>query len=135
MEVKMKQTKTYHFNREDIKANDIFYAEHYDLKGERFGHYFYCIYAQHYDRDNKLFRDIVGLLVTTREVPGYNYSMRINDKDAYVCVDSEFRFVSDSDSVQNKFIEVSKEDRKNIAKMYKLFCKKKIKQMNGGRFF
>ena len=134
MEVKMKQTKTFHFNREDIKPKDIFYAEHYDLKGEKFGHYFYCIYSQHYDKNNKLFRDIIGLLITTREVPGYTYKMRINDRDAYVCLDSEFRFVSDSDSVQNKYIEVSKKDANSILKLYKSFNKRKLRQMKGGIF-
>lgn len=134
MEV-MTMKKTYHFSREDVKPNDIFYAEHYDLNGEKFGHYFYCVYAQHYDQDNKLFRDVLGLLITTREVPGYTYKMRINDKDAYVCLDSEFRFVSDTQSIQNKHIDVSKIDARNILKSYKRFCNKKFKQMKGGKFF
>ena len=136
MEVMMALTKkTYHFNREDVKPNDIFYAEHYDLNGEKFGHYFYCVYSQYEDKENKLFRDIIGLLITTRDVPGYNYQMRINGKDAYVCVDSEFRFVSDSDNVQNKHIDVSKKDAKNVLKMYKKFIAKKFKQMKGGKLF
>lgn len=136
MEVTMKnlefEKKTYHFNREDIKANDVFYGVHYDLNGKKFGHYFYCIYSQHHDKQNNLFRDIIGLLITTKEVPGYNYEMIINDRKAYVCVDSEIRFVSDVDYVQNKYIAISKKDQRKILKMYKAFSRKKQKQMKGG---
>ena len=128
------EKKTYRFNREDIKPNDIFFGEHYDLNGRKFGHYFYCIYSQGQDTNNNLFRDIIGLLITTKEVPGYNYKMEINERVAYVCVDNEVRFVSDMDIVQNKYIEISKKDKTNIIKMYKKFCKNKIKQMRGGSY-
>lgn len=130
----MKTSKAYHFNREDIKPNDVFYADHYDLNGKLYGHYFYCIYSQNEDRDNKLFRDIVGLLITTKEVPGYNYKMVINGRQAYVCIDSEFRFVSEQERVQNKYVDIDKKDARNIHKMYKKFCQKKLKQMKGGRW-
>jgi hypothetical protein len=105
------EKKTYHFNKEGIKANDIFYGEHYDLNGKKFGHYFFCIYSQEQDSKNKLFRDIIGLLITTKEVPGYNYKMEINGRVAYVCVDNEVRFVSDSNVVQNKYIDIPKKDK------------------------
>jgi hypothetical protein len=125
------EKKTYHFSREDIKPNDIFYGEHYDLNGRKFSHYFYCIYSQEQDIKNKLFRDIVGLLITTKEVPGYNYKMEINGRTAYVCVDNEIRFVSDSNMVQNKYVELSKKDKLQILRMYKKFCRNKINQMKG----
>lgn len=130
----MRLSKTYHFSREDIKPNQVFYADHYDLNGNKYGHYFYCIYSQNEDKDNKLFRDIVGLLITTKEVPGYNYKMTINGRNAYVCIDSEFRFVSDQARVQNKYVDISKKDAKNIYRMYQKFCKKKLKQMKGKRW-
>ena len=126
------EKKTYRFNREDIRPNDIFFGEHYDLNGRKFGHYFYCIYSQGQDSKNNLFRDIIGLLITTKEVPGYNYKMEINGRVAYVCVDNEIRFVSDIDIVQNKYIEISRKDKNKIIKMYKRFCKNKINQMRGG---
>lgn len=130
----MTEKKSYRFNREDIRPNDIFFAEHYDLYGKKFGHYFYCIYSQQHDRKSRLFRDVIGLLITTKEVPGYAYKMTINDREAYVCIDNEKRFVSDSDIVQNKYIDVSKKDKLNILKMYKLFHKSKLKQMRGKRY-
>lgn len=131
----MNSKKTFHFNREDVKPNDIFYAEHYDLNGEKYGHYFYCVYSQNYDKDNKLFRDVIGLLITTKEVPGYNYKMKINDRDAYVCMDNEYRFVSETKNVQNKYVDVDKKDARNILRIYKKFCAKKFKQMKGGKMF
>jgi hypothetical protein len=125
------QKTNYRFNREDIKVNDVFLGEHYDLNGKKFAHYFYCIYSQSEDEENKLFRDIIGLLITTKEIPGYNYKMKINDRDAYVCIDNEVRFVSDKEVVQNKYISVQDRDKKNIINMYKKFYKKKIKMMKG----
>lgn len=125
------QKKTYRFNREDIRPNDIFFGEHYDLNGRKFGHYFYCIYSQQHDSKTRLFRDITGLLITTKEVPGYTYKMTINDREAYVCIDNEYRFVSDTEIVQNKYIEISKKDKANILKMYRAFAKNKIRQMKG----
>jgi hypothetical protein len=122
---------TYRFNREDIKVNDIFYGEHYDLNGKKFGHYFYCIYSQMEDSGNKLFRDIIGLLITTKEIQGYFYKMKINDKDAYVCVDNEVRFVSDTEIVQNKYIQISRTDKRNIVNLYRKFYRTKLKMMKG----
>jgi hypothetical protein len=125
------QKKNYRFNREDIKVHDIFYGEHYDLNGKKFGHYFYCVYSQIQDTDNKLFRDITGLLITTKEIPGYHYKININDREAYVCLDNEVRFVSDSELVQNKYVEVSKKDKMAIIKLYNKFHKIKLKMLKG----
>jgi hypothetical protein len=125
-------TTTYHFDKENIKAHDIFFAEHYDLNGGKFGHFFYCIYAQEEDKKLGLFRDVIGLLITTREPKGYIAELMINDKKAYVICDKEVRFFSDKKYVKNKYIKVSNKERKAVLKAYKQAHNEKLKQLRKG---
>ena len=125
---KMKK-KTYLFNKADINPNDIFYAEHYDLNGIKSGHYFYCIYSQDEDISNNLFRDVVGLLITTKEPKGYTQEVVINGRKAYVCCDSEYRFVADVTKVNNKRIQLTTKEKQNVVRCYKKFQKENMRQM------
>ena len=124
--------QNYHFDKEVVKAHDIFFAEHYDLNGEKFGHYFYCIYNQEEDIELGLFRDVVGLLITTREAKGYVAKININGKDAYVLCDKEVRFIADRKIIKNKYIKITKEEKKIVLEMYKKVCKQKLKQLKEG---
>jgi hypothetical protein len=122
----------YHFNKEEIQAKDIFYGEHYDLNGKKSWHYFYCIYSQDNDKTHELFRDIIGLLITTKQPKGYYIEVNINEKIAYVCCDIEIRFFSSVDMVQNKHITLNKKEHKKIYECYNKFTKIKIKQIKKG---
>lgn len=122
----------YHFDKEVVKAHDIFFGEHYDLNGEKYGHYFYCIYNQEEDEELGLFRDVVGLLITTKEAKGYVATIKINGKDAHVLCDKEVRFIADRKNIKNKYIKISKEEKVIVMEMYKKFCKEKIKQLKKG---
>lgn len=119
----------YRFNKEVIKPNDIFYAEHEGFNKEKTGHYFFCIYAQEEDKGNGLFRDIIGLMITTKDAQGYTAKVVINGKDAVVCCDRPFRFVSDTLYVQNKYIHLSKKELQGIHKKYASFVKESLKQL------
>lgn len=128
---------TYHskekFEKEQIKTHDIFYAEHYDLNGVKNGHYFYCIHTQEEDPNNGLFRDVIGLLITTKKPPGYSCLININNKDAYVCCDNEFRFIAEVGRIQVKpYYKATEKERKNILRCFKNFQKEKIRQMKRG---
>ena len=123
---------TYHFDKEPLKAHDIFFAEHYDLNGEKFGHYFYCIYAQEEDKKLGLFRDVVGLLITTREPKGYIAEVMINEKQAYVICDKEVRFFSDKKFVKNKYVKLTNKVKKLVIKVYKKAHKERIRQLKKG---
>lgn len=122
----------YRFKREDIGPHDIFYAEHFDFNGIKVGHYFYCVYSQQSDKNNGLFRDIIGLLITTKEVPGYNVKVQINGKDAYVCCDNEIRFMADVGKVKNKHMDLTSKERKSIMACYKKLNKQKHRQLKVG---
>ena len=122
----------YHFDKEVVKAHDIFFAEHYDLNGEKYGHYFYCIYNQEEDEELGLFRDVIGLLITTKEAKGYVATININGKEAHVLCDKEVRFIADRKNIKNKYIKISKEEKVIVMEMYKKFCKEKIKQLKKG---
>jgi hypothetical protein len=125
-------TTIYHFEKEVIKAHDIFYAEHYDLNGEKFGHYFYCVYSQEEDKKLGLFRDVVGLLVTTKEPKGYSVEVVISEKKGYVLCDKEVRFIADKKYVKNKYIKITNKEKRQVMKMYKKLFKEKQKQMKKG---
>lgn len=122
----------YRFDKEAIQTHDIFYAEHYDIHGVKYGHYFYCIHTQREDKNNTLFRDVIGLLITTRDVPGYTHKIIINNKEAFVCCDKEVRFPNEVGVINNKFFKIDIEDRKKVMEQYKKMCKEKIRQMKGG---
>lgn len=125
--------KTYRFNKANINPNEIFYAEHYDLNGHKNGHYFYCIYSQEEDQSNKLFRDVVGLLITTKKPQGYSSKVFINGKDAYVCCDSSYRFVAEIERVNNKHIKLTRKEKQNVVKCYRKFNKEKLRQLKVGK--
>jgi hypothetical protein len=122
----------YHFDKEQIKAHDIFFAEHYDMNGEKFNHYFYCIYSQEEDKKLGLFRDIIGLLITTKEPKGYIAEVTINGKQAYVICDKEVRFFSDKKFVKNKYITITNKEKRKVISVYKKAHKEKIKQLKKG---
>lgn len=123
---------TYHFKKANISPNDIFYAEHYDLNGVKSGHYFYCIYSQEEDNNNDLFRDVTGLLITTKKPKGYAQKVIINEKTVYVCCDSIYRFVADVDKIRNKFINLTKKEKTKVIKCFKSFQKETQKQLRTG---
>ena len=120
----------YHFSQ--VAPKDIFYGEHYDWNGNKAKHYFYCIYSQTNDKTHNLYRDIIGLLVTTKEPKGYYVTVTINDKTAYVCCDVETRFFANIETVQNKYIQLTDKEHKMILKCYKRFTRNKIKQIKKG---
>jgi hypothetical protein len=109
----------------------MFLAEHYNYNGDKVSHYFYCIYSQENDKNNGLFRDIVGLLITTKPPVGYNSQVTINGKEAYVCCDKEERFISETNAVTYKHQTFSKTERKNVIKVYKSFRKEIERQLKG----
>lgn len=116
----------------NIKAKDIFYAEHFDFYGRKTNHYFYCVYSQANDKSHLLYRDIIGLIITTRKPKGYYESVIINGKVAYVCCDNEHRFSLSAKNVETKDISLTKEEHKKIIKKYENFMKIKIKQLKKG---
>ncbi len=130
----MYQKTTYHFNKEDVKPHDIFFAEHYDFNGNKVGHYFYCIHAQNQDKNNELFRDITGLLITTRDAMGYTVPITISGKEARVCCDRPTRFISETGKVSYKFIQVSKKTKKGVLKIYKQYIKEITRQLKKGLY-
>lgn len=123
---------TYHFDKEVIKPHDIFFAEHYDLNGEKFGHYFYCIYSQELDKNFGLFRDVVGLLITTKESKGYVSTIEIKDKTAFVLCDKEIRFIADKKFVKNKFVKTTNKQKRDVMKTYAKYVKEKQRQIKKG---
>lgn len=122
----------YRFEKEEVKTHDIFYAEHYDFNGVKMGHYFYCIYSQDEDQTNNLFRDITGLLITTKQPVGYSCEIEINGKKAYVCCDTEVRFMAEVGRVQVKYHKPTSQEKKDVMKCHKKFQKEKIRQMKKG---
>jgi len=128
----MYQTKTSRFNREEIKPHSIFFAEHYDFNGYKVGHYFYCIYVQSKDKNNGLFRDIVGLLITTKEAQGYACPIILNTKQAYVCCDRATRFICDDKNVSLKVFKPSNKEKKAIIKNYAKYTKEILRQIKKG---
>lgn len=119
----------YHFNKEVVKPNDIFYAEHDNLSGKKVGHYFYCIFSQEEDTKKGLFRDVLGLMITTQETQGYAAPVTINGKIATVCCDKLFRFVADSNIIKNKYIKLTRKEKKSVMKEYQRFVKESLRQM------
>lgn len=125
----MKKQKTYHFNREEVVPHDIFFAKHYDFNGNPSNHYFYCIYSQVEDEKSDLDRFIIGLLITTKEQDGYAQKVIINGKEAYVCCDTEFKFVSNVKRVKHKNINVTRKEMRNVMRCYEKFVETKQKQL------
>ena len=78
---------------------------------------------------NNLFRDVVGLLITTKEPKGYTQEVVINGRKAYVCCDSEYRFVADVTKVNNKRIQLTTKEKQNVVRCYKKFQKENMRQM------
>lgn len=124
--------EVHRFEKADIKPHDIFYAEHYSHSGSKIGHYFYCVYAQDNDNSNELFRDILVLLITTKETPGYNVPIEINGRKAFVCCDNPFRLMSSADKIDLKPFRATKSKQKEIISCMKSFEKEKLRQMRKG---
>lgn len=127
-----KKDNVYKFEKADIKPHDIFYTEHYSYSGAKIGHYFYCVHAQEEDKSNDLFRDILALLITTKETPGYNVEIMINGKRAWVCCDNPFRLMSSVDKIDLKPFKASRKKKKEIMNCMKRFEKEKQRQMKNG---
>lgn len=123
------QTMTYHFEKEKILPHDIFFAEHYDFNGNKVGHYFYCVYSQEIDKNNDLFRDVVGLLITTKNVSGYTCPINLNGKPSYVCCDRAIRFIAEVGRVQRKYLKIPMKIRKEILKTYNIYRKETQRQL------
>ncbi len=122
----------YRFEKETVNTHDIFYGEHYDYNGVKMGHYFYCIHTQEEDANNSLFRDVTGLLITTKPAPGYSCEIEINGRVAYVCCDREIRFMAEVGRVQVKYFKPTEKERREVLKCHKKFQKEKIRQMKKG---
>jgi hypothetical protein len=123
---------TYHskrFEKETVKAHNIFFASHPDYNGKKVSHYFYCIHSQEDDVNNNLFRDIAGLIITTKKPEGYYSRIKINGKEAFVCADREIRFISSVDNVQLKRIEPTKKEKKELLKIHQKYYKEKTRQL------
>ena len=120
------------FVREIINPHDIFYGTHYGVTGEKFGHYFYCVYAQAKDINKLLFRDIIGLMITSKPATGYAVQIKLNGKDVFVECDNEVRFIADINLVRVKRFELSEEERKMIIACHDKFTKEKQRQLLEG---
>lgn len=122
----------YIFQKEVIRPHDIFYGEHFNYTGEKMGHYFYCVHSQEEDVNNGLFRDIIGLLITTKKPLGYFCEIEINNKAAYVCCDKQVRFISETGKVQLKHYRPTREEKKKVFKCLRDFEREKFRQMKRG---
>lgn len=122
----------YRFKKEEVKVHDIFYAEHFDYNGVKMGHYFYCIHTQEDDINHDLFRDITGLLITTKPALGYTCEININGKPAYVCCDKEMRFMAEVGKIQVKYQKPTKKEKQNVIKTHQKYQKEKNRQLKKG---
>ena len=127
-----KSDTPYRFEKADIRPHDIFYAEHYSYSGAKIGHYFYCVHSQDEDKSNELFRDILALLITTKETPGYNVEIRVNGKRAWVCCDNPFRLMASVENIDLKPFKAPKKKQLEIMKCMKSFEKEKQRQLRKG---
>ena len=118
---------------EFISAHEIFYATHYDYKGIRYQHYFYCIYSQRRDSEAEMARDIIGLMISSKKQKGYVVEVDLDGKIAYVCCDIEMRFISDVDKVQRKNkIKLDAITQQKIMSSYRDFTNAKFEQLEKG---
>lgn len=124
--------ETFRFEKIDLRPHDIFFANHYSHNGTKIGHYFYCVYSQQTDESNELFRDVLALLITTKEVPGYNVEIEINGKKAYVCCDNPIRLMSSGHNAVLKPIRLTEEKQREILNCFNDFKKEATRQMKRG---
>lgn len=125
-------TTNYRFKQEIVRPHDIFVANHFDANGMKKRHYFYCTYSQEQDRNNGLFADVIGLMITTKKPMGYFVQIVINKKTSYVCIDKEFRFRSEKGVVENIMIRIPDEKRREIYENFQKLNREKQRQMRGG---
>lgn len=118
---------------EFISAHEIFFATHYDYKGDKYQHYFYCIYSQRRDETADMTRDIVGLMISSKKQKGYVVEINVEDKTLYVCCDIEMRFIADIDKVQRKNkIKLDSQTQQKIMSCYREFTNAKFEQLEKG---
>lgn len=98
----------------DINPFDVFLV---DTPKDK--HYYVCIYTQNNDKNNRLYSDVYGLVITTNPkydyLPynDYNVPIYINKKKAYVNCDKLVR-IKLYDNVQKKDFVIPHEVRKDI---------------------
>lgn len=119
--------------KKEINPHDIFYAEHFNFYGKKNKHYFYCIYSEKKDINNKSNKFIIGLLITTKKqnnyIEDYSQTITLNNKKAFVRCNEEFKFKNDSIEITKKHFTITPKDTQNIIRCYERFIKEKKEQM------
>ena len=130
--------KTYLFNH--VSAGKIFHVEYLNYKGKARKHYFFCVYSQSEDKNNLLFEDIVGLLISTNkkfgvlDAQGYNdhnVEVNINNRRAWVCTDKSYRFSLTDKTIKltPKNIDLTLEEKENVLARYTRFYLEATRQL------
>lgn len=131
----MKKNSLSTFNK-NIKAGDIFHAEHDSFYGKKRKHYFYCVYSQVEDINNFLEEDVIGLMITTNDKMAkvieknndYNVKIKINNTTSYVCCDKFYRFNIKS-KIGKKSNVLRKKEKEEIMFYYKKFINESLRQL------
>lgn len=119
-----------------IKTGDIFLVEYSNYYGSNKRHYFYCVYSQEQDINNKLNEDIIGLMITSnkkmdfiiRSNNDYNVKIKLYTTESYVCCDKIFRF-NKNDKIELKGDLLDDFEKKTILKYYKKFIGESLRQL------
>lgn len=124
----------------NIKAGDLFHARYLNYQGELKHHYFYCVYTQQDDVNNKLSSDIVGLLISTNEkfakleaqgFNDYNVSVEINGRKAWVCADKMYRFMltDTTCNIEKKKMRLTQKEKEEVLSRFTRFYLETTRQM------
>lgn len=124
-----------------IKSGDIFHAVYDNYYGENKKHYFYCIYSQEEDINNKLNEDVIGLLITSNEKMefivnnqnDYNVKIKLYTTDCYVCCDKIFRF-NKKDKITLKGDLLDDYEKRVILRYYKKFINESLRQLGDKKY-
>lgn len=119
-----------------IKTGDIFHVEYNNYYGSKKRHYFYCIYSQEQDINNKLNEDIIGLMITSNKKMDfiiksnndYNVKIKLYTTESFVCCDKIFRF-NKNDKIELKGDLLDDFEKKMILKYYKKFIGESLRQL------
>lgn len=122
-----------------IKTGDIFHVEYSNYYGSKKKHYFYCIYSQEQDINNRLNEDIIGLMITSnkkydtivKKHNDYNVKVKLYTTDSFVCCDKIFRF-NKNDKIELKGDLLDEHEKKMVLIYYKKFLKESLRQLGGG---
>lgn len=118
-----------------VKAGEIFHAEYNNYYGSKKRHYFFCVYSQEKDINNRLNEDVIGLMITSnskmkkiiKRQNDYNVKIKLNATTSYVCCDKVFRFhKNEIDYVGNP---LNVYEKRTIIRYYKKFFKESLRQL------